>query len=264
MSYVRLIPRPSKSTVGSPIPILMYHSVESSLRPPQYKHFYVHAKEFAWQMLALKRAGYTPLTFSQLDNILSGIVSCPRKPILLTFDDGYENLLTNVHPLLHKLNFAYTVFLVSSKVGGTNDWVTAEGYEPTALLGWSDILRMQSEGGVSFEAHTASHPHLAKIPASRAVKEMQSSRDLLQEKLQAPVTVICYPYGNVNKEVAEAAKDIGYRLAVTTQTGRVRVNDDRMLLPRISVYHVPSFSLTYGSGAMNFWWRVLLWKDKRQ
>lgn len=255
--------RISENRAWSPVPILMYHAVESQPRPAHCKHFYVLASEFAAQMRALKRAGYSAITFDQLAAAKSGAADLPRRPILLTFDDGYANLLENVHPLLGRLGFAYTVFLVSGKVGHSNDWVTAEGYEATPLLSWDQIRQMQREGGVSFEAHTATHPHLSKLPIADARHEMQSCKMILEQELQKTVSVLCYPYGDVNDQIANAAKEIGYTMAVTTQTGRVRAADDPLRLPRLSVYHVPPFSLTYGIGICNFWWRVKSWRDKR-
>lgn len=251
------------TTPWAPVPILMYHAVEAAPRPPRYKHFYVLADEFARQMRALKRAGYTALTFDDLQDAMQGGRPLPPHPVLLTFDDGYANLWDNVHPLLRDLGMSYTVFLVSGKVGKTNDWVAAEGYEPTPLLTWAQIRRMQADGGVSFQAHTVSHPHLTRLKLSEARHEMADCKTALEQELQSAVSVLCYPYGDVDDTVAEAARELGYKIAVTTQTGRVRLGDDPLRLPRLSVYHVPPLSLSYGVGILNFWWRVKTWKDKR-
>lgn len=241
----------------------MYHAVEDKARPPAYKHFYVLAHEFAWQMRALKRAGYTAVTFAQLADALAGRRPLPFRPILLTFDDGYQNIKANVHPLLRELGFPYTVFLVANNIGRTNDWVAAEGYEPTPLLDWGDILEMQADGGVSFQAHTLNHPRLTQLPAEGVRRELEGSKSILEQQLGVPADVLCYPYGDVNDRVAEQAREAGYLMAVTTQTGRVHAGDNLLRLPRLSVMHVPPLSLTYGVGMLNFWWRVRLWKDAR-
>jgi len=247
----------------TPLPILMYHAVEDAPRPPKYKHFYVLAAEFAGQMRMLKRAGYTPLTFGELASARRGEAALPPKPVLLTFDDGYANLASNVHPLLHELGFPYTVFLVSERVGGANDWVAPEGYEPTPLLAWDEILRMQRDGGVDFQAHTASHRYLTRLPADEARREMVSDKDALEQRLQTPMTTLCYPYGDHDDAVVALAREAGYTQAVTTEFGRVRRADDPLRLPRISVYHVPPVSLTYGIGPLNFRWRLESRKDTR-
>ena len=245
------------------IPILMYHAVESALRPPKYKHFYVLADEFAGQMRMLKRTGCTPITFPMLAAARAGTAALPPKPVLLTFDDGYANLVSNVCPLMEQIGFAYTVFLVSERIGKTNDWVATDGYEPTALLPWADIKEMQKSQLVSFEAHTATHPKLSQLTRAEARQELAGSKDTLEQKLQTPITTLCYPYGDVNDGVADLAQELGYVQAVTTEFGRVRQADNPLRLPRISVYHVPPFSLTYGIGPLNFRWRLESRKDVR-
>ena len=247
----------------NPVPILMYHAVEDCLRPPKYKHFYVLADEFAGQMQMLKRGGYTPITFGALEAARAGKAALPAKPVLLTFDDGYANLKTNVHPLLCELGFPYTVFLVSERVGQTNDWVTNEGYEATPLLTWKEIQEMQADGTVVFEAHTATHPHLPDIGPAETRRELGVCKEALEQKLQKPITTLCYPYGHVNEAVQNITGELGFTQAVTTEFGRVRAEDSPLRLPRISVYHVPPFSLTYGIGPLNFRWRLESRKDAR-
>jgi len=241
----------------------MYHAVEDAPRPPEYKHFYVLATEFSGQMRMLKRAGYTPITFAALAAARAGTGGLPPKPVLLTFDDGYANLKANVHPVLRQLDFVYTVFLVSEKIGKTNDWVAGEGLAPTPLLSWEEIREMQAGGGVEFEAHTATHPHLADIAADAARQEMGVSKDCLEQALQKPIETLCYPYGNFSDGVLDMAGELGYTQAVTTEFGRARRTDNPLRLPRISVYHVPPFSLTYGIGPLNFRWRLETRKDNR-
>lgn len=247
----------------TPIPILMYHAVEDTARPAKYKHFYVLADEFAGQMRMLLRGGYTPITFEALAAARAGTAALPAKPVLLTFDDGYANLKANVHPLLKQMGFPYTVFLVSQQVGRTNEWVVPDGYEATPLLTWEDIAGMQADGLIAFQAHTATHPRLAEISPAKARREMADSKDALEQRLRTPMTTLCYPYGSVNEAVQDMAGELGYTQAVTTEFGRARADDPPLRLPRISVYHVPPVSLTYGIGPLNFRWRLQSRKDAR-
>ncbi len=256
-------PLNTQNPTWRPVPILMYHAVEAAPRPPQYKHFYVTAKEFAGQMRMLHRAGYTALTFEALARAMAGTEPLPARPVLLTFDDGYANLLPHVHPLLRELGMSYTVFLVSEKVGGTNDWVAVDGYEPTPLLSWEEIGRMQADGGVEFQAHTATHRHLNRLSEAEARREMARCKDALEQRLGTPMTTLCYPYGGHDEATTRLARECGYTMAVTTEFGRARPGDDPMRLPRISVYHVPPVSLTYGIGSLNFRWRLETRKDTR-
>jgi peptidoglycan/xylan/chitin deacetylase (PgdA/CDA1 family) len=242
----------------------MYHAVEDAPREPKYKHFYVLAKEFAQQMRMLSRAGYTAIRFEDLARAMAGAGTLPEHPVLLTFDDGYANLLPNVHPLLRRLNWPYTVFLVSEKIGKTNEWVAAEGYAPTPLLSWDEIRQMQADGGVDFQAHTATHRHLNQLSEAEVHAELAQSKEVLEQRLQSAMTTLCYPYGHYDERVVTLARETGYQMAVTTEFGRARPGDDPLRLPRISVYHVPPVSLTYGIGPLNFLWRLRSRKDTRR
>jgi peptidoglycan/xylan/chitin deacetylase (PgdA/CDA1 family) len=251
-------------TTWQPVPILMSHAVELAPRDPEYKHFYVIKSEFEWQMRRLKQLGYAPVTFQMLADAMAGSATLPNLPVLITFDDGYKNLLTNVHPFLAELGYPYTVFLVSDKIGKTNDWVAAEGYDPDPLLSWQEIKEMASAGFASFQPHTANHLKLTETPSNIVLGELQTCRAALEQQFAYPMDVLCYPYGNYNAEIVRIAQDVGYKMAVTTNFGRVRQNDKPLELPRISVYHVPPISLTYGIGTMNFDWRLRTRKDGRE
>jgi peptidoglycan/xylan/chitin deacetylase (PgdA/CDA1 family) len=241
----------------------MYHAVEDEPHPRPYKHIHVTRSEFEWQMRNLKKRGYQPITFGTLLAAQAGEAALPPKPVILTFDDGYEDLLKNAVPVLTECAFPYTVFLVSGLIGKDNAWVVPEGLTPFPLLSWSQIREIDATGLASFQPHTISHPHLAEIPIADATKEMAVSRDALQQELGRAMDVFCYPYGSVNAAVAAAAREIGYKCAVTTQFGRVRMADDPFMLPRVSVYHIPPFSLDYGPAGLNYWWRIETRKDKR-
>lgn len=242
----------------------MYHAVENAERPPRYKHFYVCRDEFAWQMRWMRRKGYQPIGFDHLADAMNGSKKLPSKPVILTFDDGYSNLLTNVCPIMREYAWPYTVFLVSERIGRTNEWVITEGYEATPLLTWDDIRAMAAESLVDFQPHTATHPHLSRLDPPQLQHELHAARDLLEDGLQKRMCVLCYPYGDFNADITAAARRCGYAMAVTTQFGRVRRGDDPMALPRISVYHVPPVSLTYGIGTLNFGWRLRTRKDTRR
>jgi peptidoglycan/xylan/chitin deacetylase (PgdA/CDA1 family) len=241
----------------------MYHAVEAEPREPKYKHFYVTAPEFRAQMRYLKGAGYEPIDFETLEYGLAGVRALPEKPVVLTFDDGYENLLAHADPLLREFGWPYTVFLVSDLVGARNEWVVPEGYEPTPLLSWDQIHEMAQGGSARFQPHTATHANLARQPEAVVRDQIARCRRRLEDTLQKPMRYFCYPYGGYNDRVVSIAREEGMTMAVTTDFGRVRPGDDPLRLPRISVYHVPPVSLTYGIGSLNFRWRLSSRKDTR-
>ncbi|WP_309715672.1 polysaccharide deacetylase family protein [Armatimonas sp.] len=247
-----------------PIPILMYHAVETTERSDKYKHFYVTAKELQRQIKELKARGYQAIS---LDQLVAGLAGgpLPAKPVVLTFDDGYQNVLTNVHPTLSEANWPYAIYLVSERLGGRNEWVEAEGYDATPLLTEDEIRELAQSPLVTLGAHTATHPKLDQLSLDTARSEIFRSKQQLEETFQRPMQHFCYPYGHFNNSVVALVREAGYLTATTTQHGRVQESgEDLLRLPRVSIYHVPAFSLTYGPGALNFRWRVESRKDKRE
>jgi len=247
----------------TPVPILMYHDLELQPRERKYKHFYVVQKDFEWQMRSLMKAGYTPISFDQLGAGISGKAVLPEKPILLTFDDGYRNVLTLAHPILASLKMKFTVFIVSGKIGKTNDWVISEGYETSPLMTWDEIIELRSTSLADIQAHTVTHRRLSKLGPPELADELQMSKAAIEAKLGAPVNTICYPYGDYDDKVVEASKLAGYTYGVTTDFGRVRKDDNILKMPRVSIHHVPFLSLDYGVSTLNYWWKIKSRVDRR-
>ncbi|MEI6432964.1 MAG: polysaccharide deacetylase family protein [bacterium] len=248
---------------ANPIPILMYHGVEDTPLPANHKHLYVMASEFARHMNSLKRAGYQAITLDDVVASQKDASILPEKPIVLTFDDGYANLYRNVHPILGELGYPYTVYLVSGKIGQTSDWDLAEGYVARPLLKWREIHRMHRDGHAHFHPHSITHPRMAQLSPQEAYREMSESRDVLAQEFGVAPNHFCYPFGSYSDVTRDIAAELGFVSAVTTEFGRVRPTDDPLRLPRISMYHVPYLSFTYGIAPLNFWWRIQSREDRR-
>lgn len=241
------------------VPILMFHSVTRAPITPATRGAHVSKEEFAQYIAYLVRHGYTGISCADLIAIWGGERDAPEKPVVLTFDDGYADLYENVYPALAVLEWRYTIFLVMNRIGKTSDWEGAAG-EP--LLDWLKIREMDA-AGVEFGAHSLTHPSLPKIAAKEAMWEVMGGKYALEDALQNPVHSFAYPYGHYDKAVREMVGEAGYRLAVTTQHGRVRPEDNPLELPRVSVYHIPRMSLKFGPRLMNFRWRLEQRKDIR-
>lgn len=199
--------------------ILMYHKVDE-LRPGvRYPGNYVAPKQFAQQMDALTMWGYHTISLEQwLDHRDGKLSTLPRRPLVVTFDDGYTCFDTNAWPVMRARGMRATVFLVASQIGGYNAWETGELREP--LLAAARIHALQREG-VHFGSHSYTHPALAKVDPTRARDELVRSRAVLSELLGRDVDTLAYPFSNQNRAVREMARDAGYRAAVR---GKGRMN----------------------------------------
>jgi peptidoglycan/xylan/chitin deacetylase (PgdA/CDA1 family) len=199
------------------LPILMYHKIDEPPAAVRTPGNFVRPTLFAEQMDALIDWGYQTIGFEQWLDFRSGNGRLPRKPIILTFDDGYTCFDEHAWPILKQRQMQATVFLVAGQIGGTNAWDRAELRLP--LLGAPRIRALQTEG-VRFGSHTTEHRPLARLPANEALQELTRSRWALGELLGLDVDVVAYPFSNQSAGVRRLAKQAGYRCAVRG-TGRM-------------------------------------------
>jgi peptidoglycan/xylan/chitin deacetylase (PgdA/CDA1 family) len=242
----------------------MYHDIYKTPRETKYDHFYVLESVFAQQLDALLGAGYKPIALKEAIAQSQNPSVNATKSFVVTFDDGYESFANFAASVLDDRKIPSTVFLVSNMIGTHNHWVEKEGFRPDSLMTWAQIEYLKyHHPRVDFQSHTANHVRLADIPLVEAVTELTESKARLEQKLGSPIDTICYPWGSVNDAVVNAASDAGYKYGVTTEFGRMRPNENPMLLPRIAMHHVPWFSLKFGPRWPNFWWRIKTRKDGR-
>lgn len=211
----------------------MYHKVDR-MPPegPRYPRNYVLPEQFEAQLDALERWGYRTISFDDWLAYRQGERTLPRRPIILTFDDGYRSTFEIAWPLLERHRSTATVFLVSDLIGKTNAWDADEIQEP--LLGAKEIAAMRARG-IAFGSHGKTHAALTTAPPERAVLEVTASRAALEALVGAPVRVFCYPYGKQNAAVRDLVRRAGYAAAVMSGRRMNSVSTDLFQLRRIHV-----------------------------
>ena len=217
------------------IPVVMYHRIVDA--PPEgSRHgIWVTRESFAAQLASLARRGYATITFRDVAAFLDGAGSLPRRPIILTFDDGYADNCANALPLLRRHGMTGVVFLVADPRVTTNAWDAAAGEPQVPLLGGDQVHEMQAYG-IEFGSHTMSHARLTDLPPARMAEELEGSRRALEERLGRPVLSLCYPYGAVNEAVKEATHAAGYDFGVASDSGPLRFGADLFEIRRAQVF----------------------------
>jgi peptidoglycan/xylan/chitin deacetylase (PgdA/CDA1 family) len=210
----------------------MYHKVDRILPGTRYPGNHVLPEAFDQQLAELKRWNYQSITLDQWIAYKEKRAGLPRRPIIITFDDGYRSTYHTAWPILRRHGFSATVFLVSSLIGKTNAWDADERQEP--LLDVGEIREMQSEG-ITFGSHTQSHRALTRISLEEAAQELQDSRKTLESFLDRPVTALCYPFAKQNRIVRGLTRRAGYSTAVIGRGGTNRVWTDPYALRRIKI-----------------------------
>jgi len=210
----------------------MYHKVDRILPGTRYPGNHVLPEAFDEQLAELRRWNYQSITLEQWIAYKENRAGLPRRPIIITFDDGYRSTYHTAWPILRRYGFSATVFLVASLIGKTNAWDVDERQEP--LLNESEIREMQS-GAITFGSHTQSHRALTRIPLEEAARELADSRKILESLLDRPVTALCYPFAKQNRTIRGLARKAGYNAAVVGRGGTNRVWTDQYALRRIKV-----------------------------
>jgi len=175
------------------VPILLYHHIGIS---PSGSPYYVSPYTFEQQMYLLHEWGYQTISVELMIAAIKGGGLLPQRPIVLTFDDGSESVLSTALPIMQKYNFTGTVYLVNNYVGAAN------------FLNIEDVQELY-EAGWEIGSHSITHTDLT-LHAVDQEKEIVESRLRLQRQLDLPVQTFAYPYGAYDVDSVYLARYAGY------------------------------------------------------
>ncbi|HEY3759857.1 MAG TPA: polysaccharide deacetylase family protein [Solirubrobacteraceae bacterium] len=205
-------------------PILMYHVINSPPAGAPFPGLYVTPEEFAEQMRALARAGYRAVTQDQLwASWHEGAPLPAGKPIVLSFDNGYQSQYTQALPVLRRLG-----------------WVGVENIQLTGLPpsqgGLSEAqVRGLVRAGWELDTQGISHADLTTLDAAALHAQVASARGTIQRRYGVPVNWFCYPSGQYDATVLAAVRAAGYRGSTTVVPGWAQPEEDPYRLPRLRV-----------------------------
>jgi peptidoglycan/xylan/chitin deacetylase (PgdA/CDA1 family) len=209
-------------------PILMYHEVGPHRGGSKLNHWRVLPEDFARQLAHLARRGYRGVALRDLLDV----PSADGKRAVLTFDDGYAGVLASALPLLGTHGFSATVFVVSGKLGGVNDW---DGETPGDALLSADGVRALHAAGIEIGSHGTTHRALPELSDADLAAEVAGSKTALEAVIGAPVVSFCYPYGAFDDRSVEAVRAAGYRAATVIRGGIPPDLSDPFRLKRVAV-----------------------------
>src|SRR3989454_4661535 len=100
------------------LPVLLYHKIDRIPPGARYPRSYVTPERFEAQLAFLRRRGYESISFADYLAYRHGAGRLPRRPVIVTFDDGYRSNRDVALPLLQQYGFRATIFLVAERIGG--------------------------------------------------------------------------------------------------------------------------------------------------
>lgn len=164
-------------------------------------------------------------------------VSAEGESLAVTFDDGFLNFAEHAWPLLREAELPVTLFVATLCVGGTNAWggVEEDGIPTLPLCNW-DVLRSMVDEGLVLGSHSRTHPRLGSVTDERLADELEGSLDDLELRTGVRPRSICYPYGDLDERVLEAARE-RYSLGCSTEFLPLPAGGDALALPRLDAYY---------------------------
>lgn len=214
------------------LPILMYHHIGSVPNPKDElrKDITVSPEDFEKQVKWLKDSGYKTVSLGDLFNYTKNKFKMPEKPIVLTFDDGYEDAFENAIPILKKNNFIGS-FGVITQFPGIE-------YSGNVYANWATIRKAKAMG-MEIVSHTQDHFDGTNPRYSQKfiLKNLEDSQKDLQINLGfLPLPILIYPYGHYSGQYIQTARTAGFRLGLTTKFGKTVFFDKLMEIPRVRIH----------------------------
>ncbi|TIV59648.1 MAG: methyltransferase domain-containing protein, partial [Mesorhizobium sp.] len=190
------------------IPVLMYHSVADD-GPAALARFRCTPAAFASQMAWLRANGFHAINSEQLERFIADRQPFVGRPVLITFDDGFQNFADHAWPILRRNDLTAEVFLVTDLVGESALWDAVRG-PPTPLMNAGTVRRLAGEGAF-FGSHLATHRAIDGLSTSDLAAELLRSRMFIERWTGRPITTFAAPYSVTDQRLGRLARECGYR-----------------------------------------------------
>lgn len=223
------------------VPILMYHHI---LTPEQKANSQfakagttITTNEFNTQMQYLKDQGFTTLSLNDLEKYLNKSINIPAKSIVITFDDGIVSTREYAYPILKSHGFVAEQFIITGRIGEnkTFDWKTLQFFSQEDMDNMTDVFNYGNHTHALHNAVKGVSDVVSK-PDSTVYSDIQTAKNILGTNHFA------YPFGQYNSSTINTLKQLGFKTAVTTKSGKVKLGEDKLQLERINIY--PGMTLT--------------------
>ncbi len=235
------LPRRSVATFSAKVRVLTYHRCGFARRDP----FCVSPDLFARQMRFLAE-NHLAISLEELEDMLAGRKPLRDGAVLVSADDGFRSVLTQMLPIWQHYRIPAVVFVSPALVAEQNPVPRQPKPEPTddaepwaaePYLTWEELTRLQ-RCGVAVGSHGLTHRSLGAVTPQELAIEVCQSRDILQARLGCKITAFAYPYGtraDFSPTTANALARAGYTIAFTSQHGAISLGNNPLALPRIKI-----------------------------
>jgi peptidoglycan/xylan/chitin deacetylase (PgdA/CDA1 family) len=222
------------SSAQQSIPILMYHGIrEANGASHPYYETSTPPGLFERQMDFLTENGYTGLTVSAALRLFSER-RLPKRSVVLTFDDGFQDFYLRAFEILRRHNFRATVFVITGLTGDHE----RRSFKGNPCLTWKEVEELHA-AGIEIGSHTVTHRDLAYLHEHEMRQELSHSKEKIERALGSTVRSFSYPFAfpeadnSFKRRLTTMLRELGYETGVSTIIGTARPTAERFFLPRI-------------------------------
>ncbi|GAC1658046.1 MAG: hypothetical protein NVS4B7_04410 [Ktedonobacteraceae bacterium] len=165
------------------VPIFMYHHIsEHHAQDFLNYNLTVTSIDFNQQLSWLQQHDYHSITETDLFDALYYGKALPMHPMMLTFDDGYEDIYTDALPILLAHHYVGVFYIITGMIGGN-------------YLTWKQVSTL-AQDGMQIASHTIHHVNVGNPPRGMSTQaELVLSKQTLEKQLDQPIQFFCYPVG---------------------------------------------------------------------
>ncbi len=204
------------------VPIFIYHSIRPDYpgESANIKAFTLTPEQLDEQLAYLAHNGYTTISLDDLArDIAAGTTTPVKKPVVLTFDDGWQNEYVYAFPLLTKYHLTATFFVFTNPINNKNPH----------YMTW-DELRQMHTAGMTIGDHTVFHPYLSSLTPEQLRTEVLDAKATIEKEIGVPVTDFASPFGYSDEALTTLLKQSGFVTGRTTYKGVWHSADDQYAL----------------------------------
>ncbi len=224
------------------IPVLMYHQVlekkEMEEAQKSLHKIFIQKENLEKHLKLFKKTKIQTLGFEDLYKYKNGLLDLetfPKKPLVLTFDDGYRNMLNFVAPLLQKYNFKAVLYLLADLGVCHNVWDAGES-PLWPLLSKKERQDIFESKVFEIGSHGFRHEKITKMNEFEAMEELMGSRKALEKEFGKKIFSFAFTFGVKNNKSSELAKSAGYEYGLNTDQGAFHVEEDPFHVFRIPIF----------------------------
>ena len=256
------------------VAVLCYHGIRDDAWAPEAMplgKWHVSASAFDAQC-RLFREYCNPISLAELLSGLDDPSTLPRRPVLLTFDDGIHTWHSIGKPILQRHDLPAVFFVTTDPVKKQYPfWKTdtlfmekqsaasTDSDDFSAPLTVEQLRDLAQTPGFTIGVHTVTHPVLTKENEKEQRRQIRESKDQVEAWVGRAVQSLSYPYGRYTDQTLRLAREEGIEVAFTTQQNFVLEGESPLTVPRF--YVLPADSPHTIAHKMCYSWRGASYQD---